>query len=262
MAAKAEHTAEGGTVISEPEMAGEFDSVETREVMGGFDREQDRGRRRRRPWLWALGGAVTASALWGAALFLHGPGDRESDMHGYRLDRDPCPSLRLKSIGAAIAPRERTTVADSAMLHHAVLDQTQCFIPLRSRTRGERAGKGWSLHYTVGIKVELHKKTDPAPEFEARRQVTDLGFDPETKLETVPDLGDKAYLLTGDDSNVELRVLEGGAVFSLSLSSFTQYLGDGPGEGTAVGGPDNTDLSPYQSAMISDMRDLMSSLKR
>ncbi|MEU6012542.1 hypothetical protein ABZ826_00345 [Streptomyces sp. NPDC047515] len=253
-------------MISEPEMAGEFDSVETREVMGGFDRELAGGRRPRRPWLWALGGVVTASGLWAAALFLYGQGDGAPDTHGYRLDRDPCPSLRLKSIGAAIAPRERTALPDSEVLHHAVLDQTQCFIPLRSRAGAERNAKGWSLHYTVGITVALHKKTDPGAEFEARRQVTDLGFDPEAKLETVPDLGDKAYLLTGDDGNAELRVLEGGAVFSLSLSSFTQYLGDGhgedDGEGTAVGGPDNTDLSPYQSAMISDMRDLMSSLKR
>ncbi|WP_327249069.1 hypothetical protein [Streptomyces sp. NBC_01320] len=249
-------------MISEPEMAGEFGGVETREVMGNFDREFVGERRPRRPWLWALGGVVMASALWTAALFLYGVGDRKPDMHGYQLDQDPCPSIQLKSIGAAIAPRESIPKVESGLLNHAVLDQVHRFLPLRSRARAERPENGWSIDYAVEITVALHKKTDPGAEFEARRGVTDLGVDPEAKLETVPDLGDKAYLLTRDDGNSELRVLEGGAVLTLSLSTFTQYQSDGHSEGEAGDGPDIPDLSPYQSAMISDMRDLMSSLKQ
>jgi hypothetical protein len=249
-------------MISEPEMAGEFGAVETREVMGDFDREFVGERRPRKPWLWALGGVVMASALWAGALFLYGLGDRKPDMHGYQLDQDPCPSLQLKSIGAAIAPRQSTTKVESGLLNHAALDQIQCFIPLRPQARAERPGNGWSLDYAVAITVALHKKTDPGAEFEARQRVTEFGVDPEAKLETVPDLGEKAYLLTRDDGNSELRVLEGGAVLSLSLSAFTQYQSDDHSEAVAGDGPDIPDLSPYQSAMISDMRDLMSSLKQ
>ncbi|MFJ8887295.1 hypothetical protein ACIRJR_28340 [Streptomyces sp. NPDC102402] len=249
-------------MISEPEMAGEFGTVDTHEVMGGFDREPAGVRRPRRPWLWALGGAVTASALWAASLFLYDVGDRKPDLHGYRLGQDPCPAVQLKSIGVALAPREPTTKVDSGLLNHAALDQIQCLLPLRSRAGTERAESGWSIEYTVGIMVALHKKTDPGAEFEARRRVTDVGFDPEARLETVPDLGDKAYLLTRDESNAELRVVEGGAVLSLTLSAFTQYMSDDHGEVDAGEGPDIPDLSPYRSAMISDMRDLMSSLKR
>ncbi|MEE1811346.1 hypothetical protein [Streptomyces sp. BE133] len=248
-------------MISEPEMAGEFGGVETREVMGGFDREFVGERRPRRPWPWALGGAVMASALWAAALFLYGVGDRKPDMHGYQLGQDPCPALQLKSIGAAIAPRESTTKIESGLLNHAALDQIRCFIPLRSQAGAERPGNGWSIEYTVGITVALHKKTDPGAEFEARRGVTDLGVDPEAKLETVPELGDKAYLLTRDGDS-ELRVLEGGAVLTLSISAITQHHGDDRREFEAGDGPDVPDLSPHQSAMISDMRDLMSSLKQ
>ncbi|MDQ0791747.1 hypothetical protein [Streptomyces sp. B1I3] len=248
-------------MISEPEMAGELEGVATREVMGGFDRELVRDARPQRPWLWAAGGVVTASALWAAALFLYGGGDPKPDMHGYRLDQDPCPSLRLKSIGAAIAPREPTAKVESRLLHHAVLDRISCFIPLRPRVAAERAGDGWSIDYTVGITVALHKKTDPGAEFEALRRVTDLGVDPEAKLETVPDLGDVAYLLSRDDGNSELRVLEGGAVFSLNLSAFTQYQSDEHTVDEAGDGPDTPDVSPYRSAMISDMRDLMAGLK-
>ncbi|MFG2560583.1 hypothetical protein [Streptomyces sp. NPDC048496] len=249
-------------MISEPEMAGEFGAVETREVMGDFNGKFVGERRPRRPWLWALGGGVMASALWTAALFLYGVGDRTPDMHGYRLVQDPCPSIQLKSIGAAIAPRESTTMVESGLLNHAALDQVQCFVPLRSRAWAERPGNGWSIDYSVGITVALHKKMDPGAEFEARRRVTEFGVDPEAKLETVADLGDKAYLLTRDDGNSELRVLEGGAVLSLSLSAFTQYQSDDHSEAEAGDGPDIPDLSPYQSAMISDMRDVMSSLKQ
>lgn len=87
-------------------------------------------------------------------------------------------------------------------------------------------------------------------------------------MEVVPDLGDKAYLLTLESGESELRVLEGGAVLSLRLMSFTVYEnddgddGDGKGEAPA---PDDRgeepDTAPYQAAMISDMRDLMAALK-
>ncbi|UIX28662.1 hypothetical protein [Streptomyces sp. GQFP] len=255
-------------MISEPEMAGEFGGVDTREVVGGFDEEPGGELRPRRPWQWALGGAVMASVLWAAALFLYGGGDRKPDLSGYQLKQDPCPSLRLKAIGEVIAPREPTTKVDSGLLRHAALDQIQCSIPLRFLAGAGESGKGWFTGYTVGITVALHKKTDPGAEFEARRRVTDDGVLPEEQVETVPDLGDKAYLLTRDNGNAELRVLEGGAVLSLDLSVFTYYQSerDGEGEGqdeNAVGGgPELPDLSLYRSAMITDMRDLMSSLKR
>lgn len=260
-------------MISEPEMAGEFGGVDIREVVGGFDEEPGGELRPRRPWQWVLGGAVMASVLWAAALFLYGGGgDRKPDLSGYQLKQDPCPSLRLKAIGEVIAPREPTTRADSGLLRHAALDQIQCSVPLRFLAGAGQSGKGWFTGYTVGISVALHKKTDPGAEFEARRRVTDDGVLPEEQVNTVPDLGDKAYLLTRDNGNAELRVLEGGAVLSLDLSVFTYYQSERDSESgsesqdedeNAVGdGPELPDLSLYRSAMITDMRDLMASLKR
>ncbi|WP_105968983.1 hypothetical protein [Streptomyces geranii] len=249
-------------MISEPELAGEFDGVDTREVVGGFDEEPGGEPRPRPPWQWALGGAVLASVLWAAALFVYGAGEQKPDLNGYQLKQDPCPSLRLKALGAVIAPREPTSKIDSALLRDAALDQIQCSIPLRFLAGGEQAGKGWFTGYTVGIAVALHKKTDPGAEFEAGRRVTDAGILSEDQVQTVPDLGDKAYLLTQDNNKAELRVLDGGAVLSLDLSVYTYYKGDNQDE-TAVGdGPELPDLSLYRSAMIADMRDLMSSLKR
>ncbi|MFF3732841.1 hypothetical protein ACFYXM_21550 [Streptomyces sp. NPDC002476] len=249
-------------MISEPEMTGDFGPTDSREVMDGFGNDPVGRPGERRPWLWALGGAVMATVLWAGAFFLYGLGDRRPDMHGYRLDKDPCPSLRLKSIGAAIGPRESTTDTGPRVVSHAALDQVRCYIPLRSPDGEEQPARGWSIAYSVGVMVALHKQTDPRAEFEALRRVTDLGIAPEAKLETVPNLGDRAYLLTSDDETSELRVLEGGAVFSLSLSVFTHYLNSSPDERPPDDGPETPNASAYHSALISDMRDLMASLKR
>ncbi|MGW4227742.1 hypothetical protein ACWEF9_00385 [Streptomyces sp. NPDC004980] len=265
MARTAEGAAEGDGLISEPEMVGEFGAVETPEVMGDSDREPV-GRRGRRPWLWALGGAVMASALWAAALFSYGMGDRTPDMHGYQLDRDPCSSLRLKALGTDIAPREATEASESELTRHAALDQVTCFIPLRPRPEKEQSESGWSVEYTVGITVELHKKTDPGTEFEARLETAGPWTDREARTETVPDLGGAAYLRTSKDGYADLWVLDGGAVLSLSLSASPQYWSDDDGEMPGGDGsgeePGIPDLSPHHSAMISDMRDLMSGLKQ
>ena len=249
-------------MISEPEVAGEFSGAEPREVIGDFDQEPAGRRGPRSPWVWGLGGVVVASALWAAALPLLGVFDRKPDMRGYELDRDLCRSLQLRSIGGAIAPRESTPMADSGLLKHPALDQIQCLISLGSPTKGKEGGDGWAIHYSVGLEVALHKKADPAVEFEARRRVTDLGVVPEELVETIPDLGDEAYLVTADAASSELRVMEGGAILSLHLSASTQYQSADDANEVVGEGPDIPDVSQYRSALIGDMRDLMSRLKK
>ncbi|WP_326736237.1 hypothetical protein [Streptomyces sp. NBC_01022] len=250
-------------MISEPEMAGEFDASAEREVLdhSGPQAAGDRPPRAPRPrarWWWALGGAVVASAVWGAVLFADGPRDGAPDMHGYRLGQDPCGAVALKSIGAAISPRAPGTRFEAGMLRHDALDQAQCYIPLRTESEQQRSDKGWYVSYTVTIKVALHKKTDPRVEFEAGRTATDLGVDPETEVEVVPGLGDKAYLLSLEGGEQELRVLDGGAVLSLGITSSLNWEDDGRAPDDAVELPD---LAPHKAAMISDMRDLMTDLK-
>ncbi|MEV0746875.1 hypothetical protein AB0I75_16930 [Streptomyces sp. NPDC050273] len=250
-------------MISEPEMAGEFDAPYARDVLvqSGPQVAGDRPPRTPRPggkWLWALGGAVVASAVWGAVLFSDGPRDGAPDMHGYQLGQDPCGAVGLKSIGAAISPREPAERFEAEMLRHAALDRAQCSIPLRSESGQKRPDKGWTVGYTVRVEIALHKKTDPGAEFEAERNATDLGVEPGTAIEAVPELGDKAYLLSPESGELELRVLEGGAVLSLRLSPYTAFEGDGQLPDDAAELPD---LAPHKAAMISDMRDLMTDLK-
>ncbi|MEV3931941.1 hypothetical protein [Streptomyces sp. NPDC049944] len=92
--------------------------------------------------------------------------------------------------------------------------------------------------------------------------MTGRGYEPGAELESVPDLGDLAYLLTSREGNArqEIRVLEGGAVFSLELHAFRVYEDAEAAEGRRGAGL--LDLVPYRAAMISDMRELMAALKR
>jgi hypothetical protein len=258
-----DRTAEGAQVISEPEMVDEFGAAGTGEVVGDFGRKPGREPRSPRPWWWALGGAVLASAVWAGALYLHPVDGRKPEMHGYRLDEDPCPTVRLKALGAAISPKEPISGDEPELLNDPALDRVRCFLSLRTMSwKGAKksAKSRWHTGYSVGITVSLHKRTDPAAEFEATRGVTESVTGDEVKVEKVPNLGDSAYLLTQDSGNAELRVMEGGAVFALSLDAYTTYDGDGS-EPPSDDGPDISDLSPYQSAMISDMRDLMAGIR-
>ncbi|MFE9816332.1 hypothetical protein [Streptomyces sp. NPDC005773] len=250
-------------MISEPEMAGEFEASAAREVLvqSGPRPAGDRPPRAPGPrarWWWALGGAVVASAVWGAVLYTDGSRDAAPDLHGYRLGQDPCAAVGLKSLGAAIAPREPENQFEAGALRHEALDQAQCYIPLRTGSEQQRAEKGWSAEYTITVKIALHKKTDPRVEFEAGRTATELGVDPEMDIEAVPGLGDKAYLLSLDEGDQELRVLHGGAVLSLALSSSLNWEDNGKAPDDAVKLPD---LGVHKAAMISDMRDLMSTLQ-
>lgn len=251
-------------MISEPEMAGEFEEASaTREVLvqSGPQALGDRPPRAPRPgskWLWALSGAVVASAVWGAVVFADGSRDGAPDMHGYRLGQDPCGAVGLKSIGTAISPREPGTRFEAGMLRHDALDKVQCDIPLRAEGGQQRSETGWYVHYAVTVKVALHKRTDPRVEFEAGRGATDLGAAPEAEVEALPGLGDKAYLLSLEGGEQELRVLDGGAVLSLGIKASLNWEDDGQPPDDAVELPD---LAVHKAAMISDMRDLMTDLK-
>ncbi|WP_432187782.1 hypothetical protein [Streptomyces sp. Tue6028] len=248
-------------MISEPEMEEEWDAAAPQDVVSDRGQRAAGHLRSPRPWAWAVGGAVAASVFWAASVLAFGLGQQEPDIRGYRLAKDSCRAVRLVSLAAAIAPRSSGDLTDSGLLKHAALDEVQCLIHLRDEVAEDGPGGGWSIDYTVGISVALHKKTDPATEFDALRRVSDLGVVPEANVKSVPYVGEKAYLITRDPSNTELRVLEGGAVLSLKLSAVPSYLDDGSGE-EAGDGPDSPDLSVYQPAMVNDMRDLMSALKQ
>lgn len=242
-------------MISEPEMADGLDPQESREVVG--DRVQ-RSPVRRGPWLWALAGASAASALW-AAVFLPHLGNQSAELHGYRLDHESCRSARLASLQEALALKSMPDATDDKLLKHPALDQVHCSLSFQKRAE-EKPGGHWSVNTTIGISVALHKRTDPRGEFDADRRVTDAGVVAADNVRAVPDLGDEAFVIAKDTSHTELRVLDGAAVMTLSLSTTSYYDGDA-GTSAVEEEPDLPDVSTYWPAVISDMRELMAAFR-
>ncbi|MER7518560.1 hypothetical protein [Streptomyces sp. NPDC126499] len=158
--------------------------------------------RTRRPWLWALGGAVAASALWAGGLVAY-DGDDRPDLGGYRTDRNPCEVAKLEGLGSAIGPKG-SAAEEPLKADHPALFEWHCALTLAAKP----------VPYTLRIGYTLHRVTDPGPEFEARMadpQLSDGG-------DRVAGVGEIAYLggALGDDS---LRVLDGQAVLSLTLEA-------------------------------------------
>ncbi|MEV7080871.1 hypothetical protein AB0N88_20410 [Streptomyces sp. NPDC093516] len=253
-------------MISELEMVEGSGPAEHSEVVGDLVQPSSVRPLRQKPWLWALGGASAASALWAAALLLPPLGHHNPDLRGYRLDKEFCTSVRLASLQEALALKSVPDTVGHELLQHPSVDQMHCSLAFQKSVDDGAGGRGghWLVGTTVDLAVALHTKTDPRDEFDADRRVTDVGVVAADLVKPVPDLGDEALLIAKDTGHTELRVLDGGAVMTMSLSTTSYYASDDGTDGTeAVGdGPDLPDVSTYWPAMIGDMRELMTELKR
>ncbi|MFJ4827855.1 hypothetical protein ACIP5L_31780 [Streptomyces bacillaris] len=247
-------------MISEPELIGEFGPDHTAEAVGGFDRKPASGRRRGHGLLWAATGALTASAVWAVAVFAYGIGPApKPDTHGYHLDARSCSAMRMKALTASVGERADAPSLVPGSIEHPALDSIACSMTLTAPKSSED-GHGWRYGLHVGLKAELHKETDPLPEFEARKEET-LWGDGADRTEPVPGLGDRAYLLVVDESSSELRVVEGGAVITLTLSTTMDYAGSDEGKDPPPVEPETPAAEPYHADLITDMRDVLKQLK-
>ncbi|MFJ8012838.1 hypothetical protein [Streptomyces sp. NPDC096339] len=219
-------------MIGEPELDGEW--------RGGppADEAQPEALREpvgRRPWLWALGGAVLASAVWAGALAAQ---DRfaAAPRISYRHSEDLCKEAPLKVLGSLAGGFE------TGMRRHGEspnLDWSFCtYNSMRIEGRASYQGE---------VQVDLHKKTDPGPEFGVGpgRSLYSVPGEPEE----VPGLGERA-LISGETTEPQLKVLDGGAVFTLTV----QWWGE----------DDVTDVDEValKSAMVEDMRALLTALRK
>ncbi|MEU4497210.1 hypothetical protein AB0F96_28130 [Streptomyces sp. NPDC023998] len=249
-------------MISEPELVGEDEPFGGAEIPGpraelnaepetvGTD---DVSRVRRRPlksWLWALGGAVAASAVWAGGLYAYERPD--PDVGAYRTSRNLCVETELKALSTALGKTETPTPTGR---EHEGMDVAFCWITLRDSTQKQQSYE--SMPTSAFLTYTLHKKTDPGPEFEASvvSPTTALfGGENQVKLERVQELGERAFFAQaeGDDSPV-LHVLDGQAVLTLGV-----LAGSTPG---SDGQEAPTDLSGIKPFMIEDMRTLMAKLQ-
>ncbi|MEV6103868.1 hypothetical protein AB0M28_04010 [Streptomyces sp. NPDC051940] len=207
------------------------------------------GGRRGRGVLWALVGALVASAAWAGGLFatgnltfLTGP-----DLGGYAYTKDLCKETDLKPFEKNGLTLQESTSEDSPnpqprSLTHADLDSMQCQVAFDAGTPGTDGLPSSSRLY---LTAERHKATDPGPEFTARQQHWKQYSDDEYtySVKPVSGVGDEAYLITykskdgtasgSGDAWVVLAVRDGWLTYE---STFSQYLSD-----STTGGPDQID---------------------
>ena len=219
------------------------------------------------PWRWVLGTAVATVVVGAATLQAVGYGEpSRPDLHHYRLSGDgPCGGDVLQPLSSAFGPG-RTDSTALVSRTGPVLDQGQCLFTARVPL----AGTQWTAWYKVTVTVELHKKTDPAPEFEARNRHygPDLdafavaATDATDRVTPVTGLGDRAYLLDGHRLDHALTVLHGGAVLTIDAAADEPWAGPGTAPPPDAAGlpPEPPGLPPLHEALIASMRRLMSAL--
>ncbi|MBT2478059.1 hypothetical protein [Streptomyces sp. ISL-94] len=224
-------------MITEPELDGEGEPQRPAEVAEPGAGAGPSTRPPARPWLWALGGAVLASAVWVGALaaqnrFTTGP------RIDYRHSEELCKEAPLTTLGSLAGGFEKGRQRHG---EGPALDWSSCtYEPMRTERRAGYYGR---------VQVDLHKKTDPGPEFGAQPGLSLFMDVVPGEAEQVPGLGERA-LISGHAMEPRLQVLDGGAVFTLTVQWFGQ---DGDAE---------ADEDALTSAMIEDMRALILALKK
>ncbi|MBY8882781.1 hypothetical protein [Actinacidiphila acidipaludis] len=209
---------------------------------------------RRRPprhWVWALGGAVAASAVWSAGVAAWDPARGTPDLRGYHMTAAPCAGHDLKPLFDA-TPGRAFSADPSDTLWGSALDSTECSAENLGRAHG-----GTPYAYSAALSIELHKKTDPRPEFDDRHRTA---LPSVSKVETVPGLGDEAYLMDVEPDTLQLDVLDGGAVISLAFSVHAAPTDVTPHpDGSARPTPQVP--GQYRSQLVAAVRNVMADMR-
>ncbi|MFF9069235.1 hypothetical protein ACF09E_28135 [Streptomyces sp. NPDC014891] len=227
-------------MISEPELDGDT-SYDTTEVLTEEQARRTPGPRR--PWLWAVGGAVLASAVWGGGLYAYEqrkePGP---DLGGYAPvegELGLCKRAELKALGAILG--KRTVDGYGPPMDEPAISEGSC-----SATFGpEEASQ------TVEVTYTLHKVIDPGHEFEARARQAGV-------LRRIDGIGEQAWFDDASEQGGTLWVLDGQAEIRLQLFWQVPYDENGNPVRGAVEQPD---LSGIDVPMSQDALALMARLK-
>ncbi|MFD5142901.1 hypothetical protein [Streptomyces sp. NPDC058401] len=212
----------------------------------------------RRPWRWALGGALLASVPWAGAWWAATPQDPSPPLR-YALPQSLCDSAKLPGL-ARLAERIAWDSTPRQWEHPGV-DRAMCML----RTTPPESAEGperW-LAYEVQVSMELHKRTDPAAEFGADPGAVGWVGLGRPDLRSVPGLGERALISeTEYESGWRLAVLDGGTVFTMDVSVWSGGDGEPSPDEPAPEEPPKPDSDAVQAAMIDDMHGLMKALHR
>lgn len=218
----------------------------------------------RRPWRWALGGVLAASALWAGAWWAVTPQDDRPPLR-YALPASLCDEAKLPALARVSGAEWQST---PKLSQHPAVDRAYCQL---STSNDPSEHPGLRLSYSVQTSVTLHKRTDPAPEFDADPEPAGWIGMSRSNPHSVPGLGERALIWEmGYEQSWRLIVLDGGAVFTVDVTVWAvgPDEGEGDGEGELVAGtgppedPPKPDSDAVQAAMIDDMHGLMKALQR
>ncbi|MFG2643041.1 hypothetical protein ACGFYP_18990 [Streptomyces sp. NPDC048370] len=231
-------------MISEPELVG-GEEFPAGQVLAPEPAEP-KPPRTGRPWLWALGGAVVASAVWAGGLYAYGRSQEGGpDLAGYGTVADLCARAELKGLVGALGAKASDVGASAE--NHAALDTAHCSLTLGAPDTG----------HGVSISYRLHKVTDPGPEFAARHEGSSWG-----DFQRVDGVGETGFfLLHPGDEGAEMAVLDGQVELEISVSAQSVWDEDAdtgrPAKGTA-----KVDLSGIDTLLAQDLTALMAALKK
>ncbi len=189
------------------------------------------GSAKKRGPLWALGGAVVASAVWAGVTFATGgfDGGPEPELGSYAYTGNLCSYTDYAPIKKAGFSKEESTGEKKNPLasgtEHEALDTMQCNTDLEAEnTSSSDYASTW-----LSTSALLHRETDPKPEFEAlyRAYENQRGTTHTYKVAPVSGLGDEAYVVTqvekdgkDDGSYVILGIRDGWMTYQLSWSNY------------------------------------------
>ncbi|MFF8839739.1 hypothetical protein [Streptomyces sp. NPDC015130] len=248
-------------MISEPELDGGDGFVVSEVLTETPPPGPPRPPRARRAWLWALGGAVVASAVWGAGLYAYekrqagGP-----DMRGYKRVESLCKAAELKGLAGVLGKRSTEEGAESGSgngyssgidvggsgagegADDQVLEYAQCSLMFGSPETG----------YSGDVTYTRHLVTDPGPEFAVLAQRYGGG-------KPYEGLGEKAYLDIYENVGGELRVLDGQVEITISFNGMGSWNED---TDEPIRKVEPIDLSGIEVPLAQDMLALMAALKK
>ncbi|MFC9926512.1 hypothetical protein [Streptomyces sp. NPDC127190] len=167
--------------------------------------------------LWAVVGAVVASVAWAGGVFLLGKGD-SADLRGYKAPGNLCTAGDYSSFKSEYP--EDDSKPTKSNLKDPALEESYCSLGLK------KSGSTYSDAY-LSMQLDLHKKTDPGPEFTATWKKygdSHSGY----HVTTVDGIGDEAYLVVWDTTKnsssgsryVTLAVREGWTTYQMGYSAY------------------------------------------
>jgi hypothetical protein len=203
--------------------------------------------------LWALGGAVIASAVWASVLFatggILGEGGRPG-LAGYAFRKNICPETDLSAFKEKYPHEESMPKSDAAT--HKALDAMWCTTTLAPSDAQNSSA-------TLVVEMWLYKKTDPAANFAALYESFDQrgGSGNAYTVRKVAGIGDVAYMVLPEEpretgSSAYLAVRDGWMTYQMSWSNYVSSSDTGVRE---------PDLSEIETMLKHDTRATLAKLK-